>query len=114
MKSVKLNELLIVVFYHSDLNSLNLYETLENIYNELDDHNMFILDLSNIKHLRTEAAGSLVYLQQYLKDQNKKLRMYQTKEKIQDVYEKLNLEKVMSMAYNTAKNDNDNTIFYFN
>ena len=114
MKSVKLNELLIVVFNHSDLNSMNLYENLENVYNELHEHKLFILDLSNIKHLRPEAAGSLMYLQKYLRDQNKSLKMFQTKEQLKDVYEKLNLENVMSMTYGPAQSDSDNTIYYIN
>ena len=114
MRSVKLNELLVVVFNHGDLNSLNLFESLENVYSEINEHNMFILDLSNIKHLNAEAAGSLVYMQQYVKDQKKSLRMYQTKEQIKDVYHKLNLDNVMSMTYDTSKNDSENTIFYIN
>lgn len=112
MKSVKLNELLVVVFNHSDLNSLKLYETLEEIYNETDDHKLFILDLSNIRHLNSEAAGSLIYLQQFLLERKKKMRMYETKEKIREVYEKLNLENVMSMAYGTDKNETENMVFY--
>lgn len=114
MKSVKLNELLVVVFNYSDLNSQNLFETFENMYEEIVNHKLFIFDLSNIRHLNEEAIGSLVYIQQYIKDMNKSLRMYQTKEQIKSVYEKLNLENVMSMTYGTAKNDSDNTIFYFN
>jgi len=114
MKSIKLNELLIVVFNHSDLNSVNLYESLENVYNELDDHDLFILDLSNIQHLRTEAAGSLIYLQKYLRNQKKSLRMFQTKEQLTDVYEKLNLQNVISMTAGPTQNDSENTIYYIN
>ena len=114
MKSIKLNELLVVVFNHDDLNSQNLYETIENIYNELQDHKLFILDLSNIKHLNVEAAGSIIYLQSFLKNKNKSMRMYQTKEQVKDVYEKLNLENVMNMTNETAKNDSENMIFYIN
>jgi anti-anti-sigma regulatory factor len=114
MKSVKLNELLVIVFDFNDLNSGKLYETMENIYEEIDDHNLFILDLSNIRHLSDEAAGSLIYIQSYLKDRKKSVRMYQTKDQIHNVYEKLNLENVMSVAYNTGENETENMIFYIN
>ena len=114
MKSLKLNELLVVVFDSDDLNSRKLYETLENIYDEIDEHKLFILDLSNIRHLNSEASGSLVFLQQYLMDRKKSLRMYQTKDQVKDVYEKLNLENFMSMAYKTGLNETENLIFYIN
>ena len=114
MKSVKLKELLVIVFDFDDLNSGKLYETLENIYDELDDHKLFIMDLSNIRHLSTEAAGSLVFIQSYLNDRKKSLRMYQTKDQVHDVYEKLNLENVMYVAYNTGENETENLVFYIN
>jgi len=114
MKSVKLKELLVIVFDFDDLNSGKLYETLENIYEELGDHKLFIMDLSNIRHLNTEAAGSLIYLQSYLKEQKKSVRMYQTKDHVHQVYEKLNLGDVMSFAYNTDESDAENLIFYIN
>lgn len=114
MKSVKLNELLVIVFDFNDLNSGKLFETLENIYEELDDHKLFIMDLSNIRHISTEAAGSLIYIQSYLKDRKKSLRMYQTKDQIHNVYEKLNLQNVMNMTYDAGVNETENMIFYIN
>jgi anti-anti-sigma regulatory factor len=114
MKSVKLNELLVLVFNQSDLNSHNLYETLEDIYQEIRNHDLFIMDFSNIRHFNTEAIGSLIYVQKYIEDMKKSLRIFQTKEQIRDVYKKLHLETVMSMTNDASKNDTDNTIFYFN
>lgn len=115
MKSVKLNNLLVVIFNGHDLNKSYVYNTLESLYNETEEHSMFILDLSNIKHLNEDAAGALISFQNYLKDRKKSLRMYETKEQLVDVYAKLNLENVMSMAYRTNSDQkDDNMIFYFN
>lgn len=113
MKSIKLNELLVIVFDFDDLNSGKLYETVECIFDEIDDHNLFILDLSNVRHLNDEAAGSLIYIQSYLTDRKKSVRMYQTKDQVHDVYEKLNLGNFISVAYHHEKNENENMIFYF-
>lgn len=114
MKSVKLNELLVIVFEFNDLNSNRLYETMENIYEEIDDHKLFIMDLSNIRHLGSEAAGSLLYLHSHLKENKKSIKMYQTKDQIKNVYEKLHLENVMSITYGNIEGETENTIFYIN
>jgi len=115
MKSVKLNDLLVVIFSGNDLNTRHLYHTLETLYRESEEHNLVIFDLSNIKHLSEEASGSLVFFQRYLKDRKKSLRMYETKEQLGAVYAKLDLENVMSMAYRTNSDQNDdNMVFYFN
>ncbi len=114
MKSVKLNELLVIVFDFNDLNSDRLYENMENIYEEIVDHKLFIMDLSNIRHLGSEAVGSLLSLQSHLKDRKKSIRMYQTKDQIQNVYEKLHLENVMSITYGTIEGETENTIYYIN
>lgn len=114
MKSVKLKELLVVVFNHDDLNSRNLYNTLENLYNEIGQHKLFILDLSNIRHLNQEALGSLIQMQLAIENKKKALRMYQTKEQIKNVYKELHLETVMSMTDDPSKNNSGNTIYYIN
>lgn len=115
MKTVKLNDLMVVIFSNRDLGEQNIYDTLETLYNELEDHKLYILDLSEIRRLSEEAAGSLIHLQGYLRDRKKTLRMYRTREQLREVYHKMNLEQVMAMAYNTVSemNEEDNMVFYF-
>lgn len=106
---------MVVIFNNKDFNRQNMYETLEALYRELEEHSLFIFDLSAIRHLNEETAGSLIFLQGYLKERKKSLRMYQTREQLTSVFEKMNLENVMSMAYRTNSdlNEDENMVFYF-
>ncbi len=113
MKSVKQNDLLVIIFNNRDLNSSNLYNNLENLYDESVKHNRILMDLSDIRQLSDEAKGSLIYLQRSLKDSKKSLRFYGNREKLYEVYQQLNMEKVMTMAYTTEEQkNNENMVFY--
>ena len=114
MKTVKMNDLMVVIFSNKDLGVKYLYDTLETLYSELKEHKLYIFDLSEIRHLSDEALGSLTFLQGYMKDRKKSLRMYQTRDKLSSVYREMNLDKVMSMAYGTSNdlNDDENVVFY--
>lgn len=114
MKTVKMNDLMVVIFTSKDLGVKYLYDTLETLYSELKEHKLYIFDLSEIRHLSDEALGSLTFLQVYMKDRKKSLRMYQTRDKLSTVYREMHLDKVMSMAYGTSTelNDDENMVFY--
>ncbi len=111
MKSLILDDLMVIVFTGTDFNSRNLYKSVESIYEGIDDYSLVILDLSNIKYLRSDAVGSLIYLQNIIKEKNKNLKMYQNKKQILDIYHRLKLDKVISMI-DKDNNETDDFVYY--
>ncbi len=112
MKSIKCKELLVVVLDDNDLNVTNLFETVQNIYSDIDKHRLFIIDVTEVNTLSPEATGSFIYIHNDIRKKRKSVVMYQVKEQVQEVYHKLNLDNIVTLIDKSASNDYGNEVYF--